>query len=351
MEAIQIPTECMLRSCILKSNMSAMSSTVTSQSDLYKTVTLQDIEAATKRIEPFAHRTPVLTNSALNEITGHTLFFKCENLQKTGAFKFRGAINAISQLTKTQLAGGVVTHSSGNHGAALAAAAQKFGTVAYIIMPSNAPIVKKEAVAHYGGIVFECEPTLKSRIETAERVRLEKNASLIPPFDHPHIIAGQGTCAYEFVQQVPHLDVMMAPVGGGGLLAGTGIASKGMSRRVKVIAGEPEGADDAYRSKMSGELQTNTNPHTIADGLRTNLGEITWPYIREDHVYDIITVSDQEIAAAMKLFMERTKHVIEPSAAVPLAALMSPKMPKFDWAQNIGIILSGGNVDLTRLPF
>ena len=329
-----------------------MSATFPSNSDLHQNVvTLAEVKAAAERIAAYAHQTPVMTNQALNEQVGHSLFFKCENLQKTGAFKFRGAINAISQLSSEQLQCGVVTHSSGNHGAALAAAAKLFGAKAFIVMPRNAPSVKKAAVANYGGQIIECEPTVQSRVETAEKVRIEHNAILVPPFDHPHIIAGQGTCALEFMHQVPHLDVMMAPVGGGGLLAGTGVATKGLSRRVKVIAGEPEGADDAHRSKQSGELQVNEQVNTIADGLRTNLGEITWPYIRQDHVFAIVTVSDQEIAKAMQLFMERTKYVIEPSAAVPLAALMSPKMVKFDWPKNIGIILSGGNVDLTKLPF
>ena len=283
-------------------------------------------------------------------MSGHQLFFKCENFQKTGAFKFRGAINAISQLPPEQREKGVVTHSSGNHAQALSRAAALFGIPAYIVMPSNAPRVKKNAVICYGGKITECEPNLDARLTTSAAVQEETGATMVPPFNHPSVIAGQGTCAMEFLQQVPHLDYIIAPIGGGGLVSGTCVSVQGIAPRVQVLAAEPMGADDAFQSKKSGELIPQTNPQTIADGLLTSMGKLTWPYVR-DVVRNVITVSEDEIVTAMKLFLERTKVLIEPSAAVAIAAAMSKKMIQPQPPRNVGIIISGGNVDLDRLPW
>lgn len=283
-------------------------------------------------------------------MAGHQLFFKCENFQKTGAFKFRGAMNALSYLTPDQLRKGVVTHSSGNHAQALARAAALFDTTAHIVMPSNAPTVKKNAVICYGGIVTECEPNLPARLATCERIQQQTGAMLIPPFNHPHIIAGQGTCAMEFLHQVPQLDYLVVPIGGGGLISGTCISARAISHRVRVIGAEPTGADDAFRSKAEQKLLTQDNPNTIADGLLTSMGQLTWPFVR-DMVQRIITVTDEETIKAMKLFLERTKVLIEPSAAVAVGAAMGPKMLEPQHPRNIGVIVSGGNVDLDKLPW
>jgi threonine dehydratase/serine racemase len=315
-----------------------------------KLITLHDVKTAARHIDSYAHRTPVLTCETLNSMAGHQFFFKCENFQKTGAFKFRGAVNALSYLTPEQLRNGVVTHSSGNHAQALARAAALFETTAHIVMPSNAPIVKKNAVICYGGIVTECEPNLPARLETSERIQQETGATMIPPFNHPHVIAGQGTCALEFLQQVPHLDYLVVPIGGGGLISGTCISATAISHRVRVIGAEPAGADDAFRSKAEKKFIPQENPDTIADGLLTSMGQLTWPFIR-DVVQRIITVTDEEIIAAMKLFLERTKILIEPSAAVAVAAAMGPKMLEPQHPRNIGVIISGGNVDLDQLPW
>jgi threonine dehydratase len=318
-------------------------------SPLADSVSLTDIKRASRVVSRFAHRTPVTTSEALNRLSGNQLFFKCENLQKAGAFKFRGAIHALSQLTPEQLSRGVVTHSSGNHAGALALAAKIFQTTAHIVMPENAIAVKRDAVLEYGGKITSCESTQQAREETAARIQTETGATMIPPFDDVRIIAGQGTCALEFLLQVPNLDFLIAPVGGGGLLSGSAIAAKMTSERIRVIGAEPAGADDARRSMIAGERQPQTDPRTIADGLRTGLGELTWPLIR-DHVQRIVTVSEQEILDAMILFMERTKLVIEPSAAVAFAVVMQPKFQEQFRDRNIGIILSGGNMDLRQIP-
>ena len=313
-------------------------------------VQLADVKTAAKNIAPFAHRTPVLTCQSLDRLVGHNLFFKCENLQKTGAFKFRGAVNALAQMSPDELAKGVVTHSSGNHAAALARAAQIFGTQAHIVMPSSASVIKRRAVIGYGGRVIECEPNLDSRLEYADRVQAETGATMIPPFNDVRIIAGQGTAALEFLQQVPNLDLMVAPIGGGGLMSGTCVTVSATSRRCRIVGAEPEGADDAFRSKEVRKLLPQTNPRTISDGLLTSMGKLTWPFIR-DIVRQIVTVSDEETIAAMKLFLERTKVLMEPSSAVALAAVMSPKLMDLEPDRNIGIIVSGGNVDLDNLPW
>lgn len=321
--------------------------TVSSLPDI---VSMEAVLQAQRNIASYAHRTPVITCESLNEIVGHNLFFKCENFQKTGAFKFRGAINAISNLNETERAKGVVTHSSGNHAGALAAAAKRFGIDAYIVMPSNASRVKKAAVLEYGATVIECEPTFKSRIEESARVHLETGANMISPFNHPDVIAGQGTVAIEFHDQVPNLDIITTPIGGGGLTSGTCIATSHLKPNCKVVGVEPEAVNDAFRSRQSGKMEVNETTDTIADGLKTNMGDLTWPYIR-DAVAKVVTVTDEEIVVAMKLMFERTKMLVEPSSAVGLAAAMDSRMADVSSRKNIGIVISGGNVDLGNLPW
>jgi threonine dehydratase len=307
---------------------------------------LEAIQEAAARIAPIALRTPVMTSSSLNRMTGTSLSFKCENLQKIGAFKFRGAANAVLSLPPEKKEKGVVTHSSGNHAQALALAARLEGLKAYIVMPENAPSVKIAAVQEYGAEVILCEPTLEAREAGVQNVIQETGAELIHPYDDVRIIAGQATCALEYFQQVPDMDIIMAPVGGGGLLSGTALATQFISPETRVIAAEPELADDAYRSFKTGALVPAGPPLTIADGLLTSLGDITFPVIME-HVSDIVTVSEANIIAAMRNIWERMKIVVEPSGAVPLGAVMQhPEMFK---DRHVGIILSGGNVDLQKM--
>lgn len=310
-------------------------------------VDLADIEAAAKRIAGFAHRTPVATCSTLDRMVGRALFLKCEHLQKVGAFKFRGACNAVLQLPDAVASRGVVTHSSGNHAQALALAARMRGIPAHVVMPENAPAVKRRAVEEYGARVVTCAPTLEAREATAARVLAETGATFVPPYDHPHVIAGQGTVALELLAQVPDLDAVVAPVGGGGLLSGVCIAAKALSPGTRVVGAEPLGADDAARSKAKGELLPQTGPRTIADGLLTSLGALTWPVVR-DLVDQVATVTEDEIVAAMRLSWERAKQLVEPSAAVALAVAMGPAL---GGARRVGVVLSGGNVDLERLPW
>jgi threonine dehydratase/serine racemase len=311
---------------------------------------LDDVRAAAERIHGLAHRTPIATCATLDRMAGRKLFFKCEHLQKAGAFKFRGACNAIARLDEEAAARGVVTHSSGNHAQALALAARMRGIAAHVVMPTSASPVKRRAVLGYGARVIDCQPTLAAREETAERVLAETGGTLIPPYDHPDVIAGQGTAALELLEDVSDLDVVIAPVGGGGLVSGTCAAVKGVSSEIVVLAAEPQGADDAYRSKAAGELIPQTGPKTLADGLLTSLGELTWPYIR-DQVEEVLTVAEEEIAAAMRLAWERAKLLIEPSAAVPLAAVLSDAFRQREGWAKIGVILSGGNVNLDKLPW
>lgn len=313
-----------------------------------KETTLHDIEQAAERIGPYVHRTPVLTCSALDEMCGARLFFKCENLQKTGSFKIRGAGNAVMVLPMEQAARGVATHSSGNYAAALALAARWRGVNAYVVMPENAPAVKKAAVAGYGAQITYCAPTLEAREEELPRVIERTGATFLHPFNDQRVIAGQGTAAMELCDEVPDLDVVMAPVGGGGLLSGTAVATCAVSPETRVVAVEPEGADDAFRSLQAGRIIPSVNPDTIADGLLTSLGDQTFPIISR-LVREIVLVSEEEILRAMRLVWERMKIVIEPSAAVPLGALL--RRPARFRDQRIGIILSGGNVDLENLPF
>lgn len=308
---------------------------------------LAAIREAAERIAPYAHRTPVVTSQYFNRITGGQVFFKCENLQKVGAFKFRGACNAVFSLTDEQAARGVATHSSGNHAQALALAARLRGIPAWIVMPENAPAVKRAAVEEYGGRIVPCVPTQAAREATAARVIEETGAAFIHPYNDARIIAGQGTAALELLSEVESLDIIMAPVGGGGLLSGTALAAAELSPETAVIAGEPAGADDAFRSLAAGRIVPCETPDTVADGLRTSLGELTFAVIQR-HVREIVTVTDDEIVAAMKTFWQRTKLLIEPSSAVPLAAALSPRVATE--GRRIGIILSGGNVDPAAFP-
>ena len=301
------------------------------------------------RIKPYIHRTPVLSSGLINDICGCNVFFKCENFQKMGAFKMRGATNAILSLTEAQRAKGVVTHSSGNFAQALSLAAKGVGVKAYIVMPKNAPQVKKNAVMGYGGEIIESESTPIAREELAEKVKLETGATFIHPSNDDDVIYGQGTAAMELLEEHPELDYIFSPVGGGGLIAGTALAAKYFSDKCKVIGGEPKNMDDAYRSLKSGKLESNeSGTTTIADGLRTFLGDRNFPIIKEN-VERIILVEEDEIVQAMKLIWERMKIIVEPSSAVAFAALLKEK-EKFK-NKNVGIIISGGNVDLKNLPF
>jgi threonine dehydratase/serine racemase len=311
---------------------------------------LQAVRAAAQRIAGLAHRTPVLTCATLDRLAGRSLFFKCENFQKAGAFKFRGACNAVLRLAPDVASRGVVTHSSGNHAQALALAARLRGIPAHIVMPRNAALVKRRAVEEYGGHVIECEPTLAARETTAAAAQAETGATLIPPYDHPDVIAGQGTAALELLEQVGGLDALIAPVGGGGLMAGLCIAGKGLRPVVRIFAAEPAGADDAARSKAAGRLIPQTAPQTLADGLLTSLGDLTWPLIR-DQVERVLRVREDEIVTALRLVWERAKLVIEPSAAVAVAAVLADEFRALDGARRVGVVLSGGNVNLDRLPW
>lgn len=312
------------------------------------TPTFADILAAAERIRPYAHRTPVLTCQSLDARVGAQVFLKCENLQKAGAFKFRGACNAVFSLTGAQVARGVATHSSGNHAQALALAARLRGIPAYIVMPANAPAVKQAAVADYGGIITLCEPTQAAREATLTQVVAETGAEVVHPYNDGRVIAGQGTAALELLADAPDLDVIIAPVGGGGLLSGVALATKVLSPHVRVIAGEPAGADDAFRSLAAGQIVPSVAPQTIADGLLTSLGTLTFPIIRE-HVEQIVTVSEAAIIAAMRFLWERAKLVVEPSGVTPVAVLWEGKIDLR--GLRVGVILSGGNVDLTHLPW
>jgi len=314
-----------------------------------KPVALEDIREAAERIAPYAHRTPVMTSLTLDALSGRRLFVKCEQFQKVGAFKFRGACNAVLKLPPAVAKQGVVTHSSGNHAQALALAARLRGIPAHIVMPTNAPDVKRRAVEGYGAHVHPCEPNQAAREEGAARVVAETGGTLIPPYDHPDVIAGQGTLALELMQQAPDLDVIVAPVGGGGMISGIALAAHGVRPELRVIGAEPSGADDAARSKRAGRRLPQDDPHTVADGLRTGLGELTWPVVR-DHVEQILTVDDEQILAAMRFVWERMKLVIEPSAAVGVAVVLGEAFRALPDAQHVGVVLSGGNVDLDTLP-
>ena len=313
-------------------------------------VDLAAIRAAHALIAPHVHRTPVMTCATLDRRAGRQLFFKCENFQKGGAFKARGATHAVLLLEPDVAARGVVTHSSGNHAQAVAIAAANRGIDAHIVMPKDAPRVKRMAVEGYGARVIPCEPTLASRHETAARVVEETGGTLIPPFDHVHVIAGQGTTAIELIEQVPDLDAVVIPVGGGGLISGMTLALRELAPHVRVFGAEPSGADDAARGKRSGTRVREMSPDTVADGLKTTLGDLTWPVVR-DLVEDIFVVDDLLTISAMKLVYERMKVVIEPSAAVPLAAVLSKRFSDLEGLERVGIVFSGGNADLDALPW
>jgi len=309
---------------------------------------LHDIKNAAARIAPYIHQTPLLSSQLLNNLIGAKLYFKCENFQKAGAFKSRGATNALLLLKQEGISGPVTTHSSGNHAGALARAAQVLGIKCIVVMPNNAPKVKIAAVKEYGAEIRFCEPTLEARENSTNRVIEERGATLVHPYDNFNIIAGQGTAALEILEKQPSLDAIITPVGGGGLLSGTSITTKSIDASIKVYAGEPKGADDAFRSLKAGKIIPSVNPQTIADGLLTSLGERNFIAIRQ-YVDEIFTVSEESIIESMKLIWQYLKIIVEPSSSVALAAVMENK--SYFAGREIAIILSGGNVDLEDLPF
>lgn len=307
--------------------------------------TIEKVEEAHNRIKPFIHKTPVLQSRSIDELAGTSLFFKCENMQRGGAFKARGAFNASLQLSKDELLKGVATHSSGNHATALSLAARTLGIPAYIVMPSNSKKIKIQSVEAFGGKITFCEPNLQARESTLNEVISKTGAVFIPPYDDYRIIAGQATAAKELLEEIPQLDAIIAPVGGGGLLAGTALSSNYFSDKCNSFAAEPSGADDAYRSLKAGEIIPSVNPSTISDGLLTSLGNKNFPIIQE-LVTQIIRVEEDEIISAMRLIWERVKIIVEPSSATVLAAVLKSK--DIFKGKNTGLILSGGNVDLTE---
>ncbi|HLN20403.1 MAG TPA: pyridoxal-phosphate dependent enzyme [Bacteroidales bacterium] len=309
---------------------------------------LEDIQKAHARIRPYIHWTPVLTSIQLNDIFGCELYFKCENFQKAGAFKFRGATNAVLSLTPEEKRRGVVTHSSGNHAAALALAARMNGIKARIVMPENAPVVKKNAVEGYGGIITFCTPTQAAREETTRLIMEQTGAFLVHPYDNFNVICGQGTAALELIDQVPGIENLITPVGGGGLLSGSSISAKGINPNINVFGAEPLNANDAWKSFTTGVLAPSISPKTVADGLLTSLSELTFTIVRQN-VSGILTVKEESIIECMLLIWERMKIIIEPSSATVLAVIK--ENPSMFRGQKTGLILSGGNVDFRKLPF
>ncbi len=310
--------------------------------------TLEDIQRAHERIKPFIHRTPVLSSRQLNKIFGCDLFFKCENFQKVGAFKFRGATNAVLSLTEKERKAGVVTHSSGNHAAALALAGRMNNVRAYIVMPESAPVVKKNAVAGYGAEITFCQPTLKAREETTKKIMEKRGATLIHPYDNFNVICGQGTAALELLEAEKNLDIIIAPVGGGGLMSGTSTLVKGISKMIRVIGAEPLNANDAFLSFTTGKLTPSVNPVTVADGLLTSLSSLTFSIISKN-VDEIFTSTEESIIETMLLVWERMKIIIEPSSATVLGIIK--ENPGVFNGKKVGLIISGGNVDFKKLPF
>ena len=308
----------------------------------------KNIIEAHERIEKYIHKTPILSSQLIDKIFGANIYFKCENFQKVGAFKFRGASNAVLSLSAKELSSGIATHSSGNHAAAVALAGKMNKTTAYIVMPSNAPKIKIAAVREYGGKITFCDPTLKAREETLDKIVKQTGAAFIHPYNNYDVIAGQASCAKEILHELDNLDYIIAPVGGGGLLSGTALSAYYFGKNVKVIAGEPSGADDAFRSLRDNKIYPSINPKTIADGLLTCLSEKTFAIIKK-YVSKIITVSETEIIQSMRLIWERMKIIVEPSSAVTLAVIIKNKNMFAN--KNIVLIISGGNVDLTNLPF
>ena len=310
--------------------------------------TLADMLVAHERIKPYIHRTPVLTSQYLNDLTGAELFFKCENLQKAGAFKARGASNAVFGLTEEQAARGVATHSSGNHGTCLSYAAGRRGIPCTVVMPRTAPQAKKDAVRGYGGRIVECEPSTTSREAVFAEVIAETGAEFVHPYNDPRVIAGQATCSREFLEPVEGLDAMVAPIGGGGMISGTCLTLSNLAPHIDIYAAEPEQADDAYRSFKAGHIIADDAPVTIADGLKVPLKDLTWHFVK-NHVTDILTASEQAIIDAMLMTWKRMKIVIEPSCAVPLATIIKNK--HIFAGKRVGVIITGGNVDLDQLPW
>ena len=311
---------------------------------------LDSIRAAQRRIDPFIRRTPVLTSATLDAMSGRRLWFKCELFQRTGSFKFRGATNAVRMLDDAAAAGGVVTHSSGNHAQALALAAKMRGIPAHVVMPSISAEIKKAAVRGYGASIVECDPTIAAREATAARVIAETGGTMIPPYNHPDVIAGQGTVALELLDECPQLDAIVVPLGGGGMISGIAIAAKALNPSIRIIGAEPELAGDAAQSKRTGSIEPQMPPVTIADGLRGTLGPLTFPVVR-DLVDEIVLVSEADIAAHMRLVWERMKLTIEPSAAVGVAVACGDWMRRQKDHADVGVVLCGGNVDLSSLPF
>ncbi|MFB9151062.1 beta-hydroxyaspartate dehydratase BhcB [Roseovarius ramblicola] len=311
-------------------------------------LTIDDMHAARARIAPYIHRTPVLTSSYLNELTGADLHFKCENFQKAGAFKARGASNAVFGLSDEQAARGVATHSSGNHALSLSYAAGRRGIPCHVVMPRTAPQAKKDAVRGYGGIITECEPSTTSREEVFARVQQETGAEFVHPYNDPRVIAGQATCSAELIEQVEGLDAVIAPIGGGGMVSGCCLTLSTLAPDVQIYAAEPEQADDAARSFRAGHIIADDAPETVADGLKVPLKDNTWHFVSRN-VTDILTASEEEIIDAMKLTWARMKIVIEASCAVPLAVIL--KNREVFAGRRVGVIITGGNVDLDRLPW
>ena len=311
---------------------------------------IDDIRAAAGRIKGIGHRTPILTSQTLDKMAGLKLFFKCENFQKVGAFKLRGGWNAVSMLSDEEAAKGVCTHSSGNHAQAVAFSAMKRGIASYIVMPNNVPDVKLNAVKGYGANIILCEPTLEARETTLDEITKKTGAQVVHPFNNPNVIAGQGTAALEMIEDLGTLDAIIAPIGGGGLMSGTCIATRSLLPETKLFGAEPAGADDAYRSLKEGKIIPQTNPDTICDGLLTSLGEYTWNILK-DHLEAIYTVTDDEVINAMRLIWERMKIIIEPSSATAVAVALKSEFKALEGLEKVGIILTGGNVELSKLPF
>ncbi len=310
--------------------------------------TYQDMLDAHERIKPHINRTPIRTSAYLNELTGAELFFKCENFQEPGAFKVRGATNAVFGLSDEQARKGVATHSSGNHASCLSYAAMRRGIPCNVVMPRTAPQTKKDTVRRYGGVITECEPSTTSREETFARVQAASGGDFVHPYNDPRVIAGQGTCSKEFMEQVDGLDMMVAPIGGGGMISGTCLTLSTLAPEVQIIASEPKQADDAYRSFKAGYIIADDAPKTIADGLLVPLKERTWHFV-SNHVTDILTASEEEIVAAMKITWKHLRIVMEPSSAVPLATILKNN-DRFA-GKRVGVIITGGNVDLDKLPW
>ena len=311
-------------------------------------VTYNDIEKAHQRISDHIHNTPILTSDSLDNELGSNLFFKCENFQKTGSFKIRGATNSVLQLNDTEIKNGIITTSSGNHGAAVAFIADKIGTSSKIIMPNNTPKNKVENVQRYGGEIFYCEPNIKSREDALEKMIQKSGGSIIHPYNDEKIIAGQGTAAKELIEKVPDLDAIICPVSGGGLLSGTLLAAKNLKPGIKVFGAEPENADDTYRSILNNKIMSNETTDTIADGLRAQVGTVTFPIIKEN-VDKILLVSEEMIIDSMYMIWQRLKIIIEPSCSIVLAALMLNSNKFLN--KKVGLILTGGNYDLKQIPW